>query len=519
MSSELYVLARRLDKIAEQHRSSSDFTAETLRAALRDTIACFPVYRSYIRPFINVIHDEDRHYILKAIGTAKKLNPALDPSVFDFIQGVLLMDYPSGLQESQKSERCEFIMRFQQLTGPIMAKGLEDTAFYRYYPLSSLNEVGNSNYNFGITSEDFHQKNAERFAIWPHSLLASSTHDTKRSEDVRARINTLSEMPGEWEQMLSTWSQINRTHKTPEGEELIPYANEEYLLYQTLIGSWPIDPMTPVLQLQYMHRIQAYMEKAIKEAKIYTSWVNPNVHYDQSMREFVQKVLNPDLNENPFLDSFKPFLSKVTAAGMLNSLSQTLLKLTSPGIPDIYQGNEIWDFSLVDPDNRRPVDFVYRKYLLQTMRENIDKPNGEALKKYLLNPEDGKIKLYITLLTLQLRQKYAAIFSHGLYIPLEVQGDKQKHIIAFMRTLEKKTIVVVVARFFTGLMDGSKLLIEESVWKNTRLVFPSNMSGHQFEHIFDGEHLTIEESDGKYILPLDKLLRALPLALLQNTEG
>ncbi len=519
MSSELYVLARHLDRISEQHRNSRDFTEESLRAALRDVIACFPVYRSYIRADIGKIHEEDRHYILTAIMRAKRLNPAISASIFDFIQKVLLLEPPSGLDEKQIAVRQNFVMRFQQLTGPVMAKGIEDTAFYRFFPLASLNEVGSDPHSFGVSLETFHKKNQERLESWPHTMTTTSTHDTKRSEDVRARINVLSEIPEEWSQALARWSELNRPHKTQDGDEFIPDANEEYLLYQTLIGTWPLYPMDPAAHLQYLNRIQAYMKKATNEAKINTSWINPNDQYDQAVKLFVEKVLNLDSNSNVFLNEFKIFVSKISLAGMLNSLSQVLIKITSPGIPDIYQGNEIWDFSLVDPDNRGIVDFQNRKYLLQNLLDKEKVQSNDLFQQLLLHPEDGRIKLFITSQALRLRNKLPKVFSQGSYLPLSFYGDQQNHLIAFARVLERKAVLVIAGRFFTTLLKDTTPLIESSTWKETYLTLPSELKNLSFSNVFTGATFAPEEFQGQACLSLEKILGLTSCALLESTEG
>lgn len=500
LSSELHVLARRLDHIAESHRNSQDFTAESLKAALRDVIACFPVYRSYIRASIGQIHQEDREYILTAIGRAKRRNPVTERSIFDFIQNVLLLEHPEGLEEQQKVERQNFVMRFQQLTGPVMAKGLEDTASYRFYPLSSLDEVGSDLQSFGISIEDFHKKNLEKLEAWPYAMLTTTTHDTKRSEDVRARLNILSEIPLEWEQALHRWNQINEHHKIEDGEEVIPDRNEEYLLYQTLIGTWPLDNMAIDEHQNYIARIQNYMEKAVKEAKVHSSWINPNVHHDQGVHQFVEKILTMD-GTNNFLNDFKTFVPKISSLGLLNSLSQLLLKLTSPGVPDIYQGNEIWDFSLVDPDNRRPVDYAIRRQLL----ENLD-----SLQDYIENPNDGRIKFFITQRTLQLRKKLSKLFREGIYLPLNVKGKMQNHMIAYARVLEEKAVVVLAGRFFSFFMRDFQHYMQENTWHDTIVELPPEFTKRPFKNIYT--NMEFSSSD---VIPLQDVLQPIPLTVLE----
>ncbi len=513
MSSELYVLSRYLDSIAEQHRSSRDFTEASLRAALGDVISCFPVYRSYIRSEAENIREEDRQYIVTAISRAKRLNPAINASIFDFIQKVLLLEDPLGLDEEQKKKRRDFVMRFQQLTPPAMGKGLEDTAYYRFYPLASLNEVGGDLLSFGISLEAFQKANQERGELWPCAMLTTSTHDTKRSEDVRARINALSEIPDQWRQALTHWSQLNQQHKIKEGEEQIPDANEEYLLYQTLVGAWPLDSSN---HSEFITRIQAYIEKAIKEAKINSSWINPNHRYDIGVHQFIQRILNLDSVENPFINEFKTFIPKVIAAGMLNSLSQVILKLTLPGVPDIYQGNEIWDFSLVDPDNRRPVDFEVRRTLLKSLFEGHEGERCALLQQLMHNPEDGRIKLFLTAMALRLRQKLPSLFQQGSYLPLVVEGDKQNHVIAFIRAFEKQAVLVVSTRFYIPLMQEENIRIPVDRWKDTYVIIPEEWKKMVFYNVLTGKEAPFDTVKGALCLRLEKVLDPLPYALLES---
>jgi len=517
LSSELYMLTRRLDHIAEQHRSSRDFTAESLRVALRDVIACFPVYRSYIRAEEGKIHEEDRQYITSAISRAKHLNLAISGFIYDFIQSVLLLEHPDEIDEVQKEIRRDFVMRFQQLTGPIMAKGLEDTANYRYFPLASLREVGADPYGFGVSVDSFHKKNLERFEFWPQAMIASSTHDTKRSEDVRARINVLSEIPEDWDQALLRWSQINQKFKMQKDDECYPDNNEEYLLYQTLIGTWPLIEMSPQEHLEYVNRIQKYIEKAIKEAKIHTSWINPNTDYDQSVQLFIQKILEP-IENNPFLLDFKAFMPKIFAFGMLNSLSQLILKLTSPGVPDIYQGNEIWDFSLVDPDNRRPIDFNARMNLFKNMSGEMESNPKLLLDKCLQHPQDGRIKMFFTAKTLQLRQKLPEVFINGFYLPLNIEGKNQNHLIAFARIFEKKAVIIITARLFSTFMDDFQNYKNSGFWKECRLELPPEFANSRFRNVYT-ESLMIPSRELRPAISLEEALQPIPLAIFESIDG
>lgn len=510
MSSELNMLARRLDKISQQHRSSRDLTAGSLKSALREIIACFPVYRSYIQADRGIIHTEDQQAILHAIARAKSINASTESSIFDFVKSILLQQHPAGITVEQRIERENFVMRFQQLTGPVMAKGAEDTAYYRYYPLCSINEVGSDLNTFGISIETFHQQNLERSQRFPYTMITTNTHDSKRSEDVRARINVLSEIPEEWDQKIKCWMQINQAHKTEENGELTPDNNEEYLLYQTLVGTWPTPKMTFTEHQNYVNRIQDYIEKAIKEAKIHTSWINPNKKYEENMRQFIQKVLEKN-NGNPFLDDLSKFISKIAPAGFLNSLSQLLLKITSPGIPDFYQGSEIWDFSLVDPDNRRPVDFSKRKTLLNDLKVKT----SDDLQQLITNLDDGKIKLFMTSRALELRKKLPEVFLDGDYQPLNIEGNGKQNVIAFSRTRGKKSVIAISTRFFLPFLEENGM-IDPSNWINTCLKLSPELASSSWMDVFSRQEFIPQRNNDQGELSLDKILNIMPFALLEN---
>jgi len=514
LSSELYVLSRRLEGIAEQHRSSRDFSSEGLRAALSDMIAEFSVYRSYITSDAE-IGTEDKNYISLAIGRAKRRNPSINETIFTFIENVLLLKHLPELTEEHIAKRKDFIMHFQQLTAPVMGKGLEDTAFYRYFPLASLNEVGSDLINFGISLETFHKKNLERSIQWPYTMLSTSTHDTKRSEDVRARINVLSEIPEEWSQALTRWSQANQQHKVLESDSHFPDTNAECLLYQTLVGTWSFYPMSDEEHGEYVGRIQIYMDKASKEAKVHTSWINPNKSYDQILKQFIEAILS-NSSDNLFLTDFQLFQKKIAAAGMLNSIAQLIIKFTSPGVPDLYQGNELWDFSLVDPDNRRPIDFFKRKKALdEIVQKKIEFPDFfvQSLKK----PDEGKIKMFFTFQTLKARRDFPDLFSKGSYIQLQVMGDKQNHILSFARQLHEQIVIVITARFFTFLLNDDFSSIP--TWGNLFLEVPSELNVQNFCNVYTDECFEVEHQNEKKIINLGKVLQSIPFALLVNQKN
>lgn len=414
MTGEIAMLASQLDRISEQHRWSRDFTLESLRNALRVVIACFPVYRSYLRN--GEASDGDRGLVLRAIREAQRRSPATGVSVFEFIREVLLGNDPEGLTDDQRAERRRFTMRFQQITSPVTAKGIEDTACYRWFPLASLNEVGGDPGGFGESRPDVHRWLRRRRDRWPLAMSATSTHDTKRGEDVRARINVLSEMPAAWYRALLRWRKMNGTLDGPT----------EYLLYQTLVGAWPIS----------VERVEEYMIKASREAKRRTSWINPNAEFEGALRDFVRRILSSE----PFLEDFRAFALPVHEAGAKNSLAQVLLKIAAPGVPDFYQGTEWTGFTLVDPDNRRPVDFAR---LPDAKTELI----GRALR---------------------FRRDHAALFAAGRYRPVAVRGPRRDHVFAFSRSHRGEEVVAVVGRFFTrlGPWEDTRLAIPDGPWRD-----------------------------------------------------
>jgi len=537
MSSELHMLARKLDRVSEQHRYSRDFTLNSLQYALGEVIACFPVYRSYIHRHQAEVSAEDRSHIASAIRAAKRRNPATSPSIFDFIGSLLLLEDPDGLDEAQRAERRDFVMRFQQLTGPVTAKGIEDTACYRSFPLASLNEVGGDPARFGISLEHFHRENGRRLEHWPHTLSATSTHDTKRGEDVRARISVLSEIPRQWYRAIRHWQNLNRDKKAQlEGRE-VPDANEEYLLYQTLVGAWPLGldqgerrkeqgesssgfphPLSSFAfrpSPEFVRRIQEYMIKAIKEAKLHSSWISPNEEYERAVRDFVEATLAPG-EGNQFLNDFLEFQAPVSRAGMFNSLSQTLLKIASPGVPDFYQGTEVWDFSLVDPDNRRPVDYERRQALLASLRAEGEDNPGALVGRILTEPGDGRLKLHLTRRALAFRRDHRQLFTEGAYLPLSAAGEREHHVIAFARMFEGKATIVVAGRFFARLGATSQFPVGRDVWGDSVVVIGEDLAKGSYRDVLTGNRVCIHRRQDGYEMPLAEIFARLPVALLEQ---
>lgn len=515
MSSEVNTLGHYLNRLSEKNRHTRDFTLNSLTNAIKEVIAFFPVYRTYIKP--SEVTERDRRYIEIAISKAKRKNPAMSESVFDFLKDVLLLRYPEIFKDADKREWLDFVMKFQQVTGPVTAKGLEDTTFYIYNRLVSLNEVGGSPERFGTPIETFHGQNIERGKFWPHTLIATSTHDSKRSEDVRARINVISEIPDEWKECLTRWRRLNKKNAIVAEGQTIPEPNEEYLLYQTLIGAWPIGPMTGPEYEAFKKRIKDYMIKALREAKVNTSWINPNTNYENTLVNFIEAILN-NKRRNKFLKDFQVFQKKISAYGIYNSLSQTLLKITSPGIPDFYQGTELWDFSLVDPDNRRPVDYNIRINMLEELKRNErEMPLWKLANELTINKDTGKIKLYLTYNALNYRKAHREIFERGEYIPLETTGERSDNTCSFMRKFENSAVLVVAPRFITRLIPQPESLpFGKEVWKDSFIVLPNEETEKKYRNIFTGEIVTTVRYKESTILYLSEIFAHFPVALMER---
>lgn len=512
-SSEINSLGHILNRISEKNRHTRDFTLNSLTNAIIEVIAFFPVYRTYINSM--TVKDKDRRYIETAVSKAKKNNPAISSSIFDFLKDILLLKFPDNFGDEEKKEWLDFVMRFQKITGPVMAKGLEDTAFYVYNRLVSLNEVGGSPDKFGISLEAFHGMNIERIKFWPHALIASSTHDTKRSEDVRARINVLSEIPNEWKRRLIYWSKLNKKLKIIIDGQVVPDRNEEYLLYQTLIGTWPLKIQNETEFDNFKMRIKNYMLKAIREAKVNTSWINPNLIYEDAIQIFIDRIMD-NKSGNLFIKDLIAFQKVVSNYGFYNSLSQTLLKITSPGVPDFYQGTELWDFSLVDPDNRRPVDYEIRKKMLDDLKKQESEiPLHELARELTMNKENGMIKLYLIYKSLNYRGKERDLFERGEYLPLEVMGNFFDNVCSFARRTEKKEIIVAVSRFFTRLIKEEPPL-GALVWKDTFIKVPFAEENTKYYNIFTGEIVRAKKFKDLVGLYLAEVFKNFPVAMMER---
>ncbi len=452
--SEFTVLSRLLARIAAGHYSSRDFSADNLRRAFELYVLHFPVYRTYLTAAGPNAHD--RELISQTIEQARADWFDADDGLFDFLRDTLTLDLlaPGRAMHSKPRVR-RFALKVQQFTGPTMAKSLEDTAFYRYHRLLALNEVGGDPAATALPVAAFHQMMRTRAKQWPHGMTATATHDTKRGEDARARLLALAELPGEWASAVARWKVLNAPHLVLQGEMRAPAAAAEYMLYQTLLGAWPLDGRDPT----FAGRIQAYALKASREGKLETSWLNPVAAYEEGLRTFIERILDPAQSAE-FLDSMQTLAQRVALLGALNSLAQVTLKATLPGVADFYQGTEYWDLSLVDPDNRRPVDFSARTQVLAA----VERPDWGALVR---NWTDGHIKLAWTRQLLKLRGELADVFTQGDYEPLEVTGPQRDHVIAFARRHGRHAAIVAVGRSLAPLSASGRNWPKAEAWQGS----------------------------------------------------
>ncbi len=505
LAGDIDNLAHLLKDISCKYRYASDFTIYGLKAALVEVMAVFPVYRTYISK--EGVTKIDRECIKEVIAKTKEkiplfLNELLNE--INFIEKFLLLEFDDHLSQEDKDKWLHFVMRLQQFTGPLMAKGVEDTVLYIYNRLVSLNDVGSTPGLFGISIDEFHQFNQNRSAYWPHTMNCTSTHDTKRGEDIRARINVLSEIPEEWESQLKKWQEMNAPEKDcVEGLD-VPAANDEYFLYQNLLGAFPFyDSEYPA----FVERLKEYLMKAIREAKVNSGWLRPNSAYEQAFIKFVDNLLK-DSEDNEFLNSFRPFQRKIQYYGVFNSLSQSLLKITAPGVPDIYQGTELWDLSFVDPDNRRPVDFEQRQAFLKEIKTRTETDIFGFIAEIMAAPDDGKIKMFLIYQALKARQENSELFQRGDYQKLAVLGSLKDKIVAFSRNCGERTAIVIAPRLLTDLVKEGEYPVGEQVWQETRI---SVASGHLWKNA-----ITNQEIQSQDTLWMRDVLGDFPVALLIN---
>ncbi len=508
MAGDVDGLAHLMKNISSRDRYGVDITLYGLKRALVEILTFFPVYRTYVN--YEDYTEGDRLRLQESISRAKEANRGLLLEL-NFIERFLLLESADHLSEDEKQQWIYFIMRFQQLTGPLMAKGFEDTTLYVYNRLLSLNEVGGNPGQFGLSVEAFHEFNQNRARFRPHSMSATSTHDSKRGEDVRARINVLSELPEEWGKNLKRWSSLNKVKKTLLKGREIPDRNDEYFFYQTLIGGFPL---TGDEYGSFCERLQTYMIKAVREAKVHTEWLKPDLAYEEGFVSFIESVLRPT-ESNQFFNEFLPFARKIAQCGILNSLSQTLMKILAPGVPDFYQGSELWNLSFVDPDNRRPVEFGQRVEFLEEIKRREADNLPLLIQDLVSHPEDGKIKLYVTYKALNFRRKQKLLFQDGDYIPVRSSGRTHESVCAFIRRNGDGWVLVAAPRLVTKLIGADGLFSIGGVWGGDSLSLPQG-SPRRWSNVFTGETLEATHTDSKKTLPLESVFAHFPLALLSS---
>jgi (1->4)-alpha-D-glucan 1-alpha-D-glucosylmutase len=506
MASELNVLARDTARLARQNPRTADFTYLLLRRALKELIACFPVYRTYMDTS-GAVDAADQRDVSWALAQARRHEEQIDPSVFDFLQALLngsLIATPRSGFSRQAVLRC--VMRTQQYSGPVMAKGLEDTAFYRYNRFIALNEVGGSPERFGIQPTVFHRANMQRAQRWPHAMISTATHDTKRGEDTRARLAALAELPEEWGRQLAVWSRILRGPLSDTSEPLQPDRNDEYLFYQILLGSWPpelldVGNFDGEALRPYCERVKRTMTKSMREARVHSSWASPNGPYEEATLAFVDTALNSS-RSSTFVSAFLPFVSKVAALGAHNSLIQTVLKLTCPGVPDIYQGTELWDFSMVDPDNRRAIDYALRARSLREVDAALIQDRRGAMGTWFRDWQDGRFKLATVATLLRCRREHVDLFANSDYQPLALHGARTEELCAFARQFKQQALLVLIARLPQRRAAGG---IDEDV----SVSVPEALQSRSWRELLSGRELPAADS-----LAVTTLLADLPAAVL-----
>lgn len=544
MGSETTVLGYRLDRISERNRLTRDFTLSSLTRALQDVIACFGVYRTYVDS--GEVLERDARYIGDAINRAKRRNRAMSASIFEFIHDSLLLRFNSNADESERRGVRGFAGKFQQLSGPIMAKAVEDTAFYRYNRLISLNEVGGHPERFSVPLDEFHGLNTTRQARFPHALNGSSTHDTKRGEDVRARISVLSEVPDEWLDVVQKWFLWNASSRPQVDGIEVPGPSVEYLAYQTLVGIWPMQPPSRSGLDSLLERLRNYMLKVVREAKVDSSWINPNEAYEAALCRFVDDIFAGE--HNRFRESLDDFATRIAEHGMWNSLSQLVLKIASPGVPDFFQGSEHWLLTLVDPDNRGRVDFSACRQSLDRLLDAMAETSGASdratgvdrwidpetlsgpvpdastaafLKQLLEERRTGRIKLYTTMMGLRLRRRWPELFVTGDYQPVRVEGAFAGHVVAFARSTETQRMIVVVPRLTVGLVGFGGPEPIGDIWQETRVVLPESCPSRYWDVPLSRQTLeaSVDSSGAPVTIRVADALRHFPVAFLVSRSS
>ena len=512
MSGDINSLGHQLNRFSERNRHYRDFTLYSLISTIREVIACFPVYRTYVTAS-EPVSGHDRRYISEAVRRAKRRVPGVTGVVFDFIERLLLKETAvNGPDDCQA--RARLIGKFQQLTSPIAAKAIEDTALYVYNRLLSLNEVGSDPTVFGADPDAAHRWMSARQQRWPAALSATATHDTKRGEDVRARLNVLSEMPWAWKSAVGRWRALNRRHKTDLGGVLAPDPNEEYFLYQTLVGAWPFDIREDGGRARFQERLAQYMTKAMREAKVHTSWLSPDEQYEDAVLRFVDAILDRQ-RSNRFLQLFEPFQARVAELGMYNSLAQLVIKITAPGVPDFYQGSELWDLNLVDPDNRRQVDYALRQ-------QRIAGLEGAQPAELLESRVDGRVKMFVMLQALRARARFRRTYEDGDYLALATSGARRECLFAFARRhpasdSPASMAITCVPRLIGSLIpDAASPPLGSAVWKDTKVELPAaaHLETEAFRDVFTGTLVVPERTNGARTIAAATLFERFPVALL-----
>ena len=502
MAAELHALARAAAAIARQDPRTVDLSENLLRRALEEYVACLPLYRTYIdtrgRPA-----EHDRARIAATIETARRGRPALGAEIFDFLHALLNTDLASQRQVPEQRVAIRlFAARVQQFSGPVMAKGLEDTAFYQYNRFVALNEVGGSPDMFGTSVADFHAATLHRAQHWPHTMLGTATHDTKRGEDTRARLAALSEFAGEWDGLVRNWSGLLQ-----EQTDQAPDRNDEYLIYQLLLGAWPSELLgdaafAPGALDAFAARVRNAITKSMREAKVHTTWGLPNPGYEAPTLAFVDRALDPARSKT-FLEAFLPFVERLAARGARNSVLQAALKLTLPGVPDIYQGTDLWDLNLVDPDNRRPVDFSQREDALATVAHEIASGRTDAMSRYAENWRDGRVKLATLHILLDFRRQYPELLERGTYEPLAAAGKRSEQVCAFARRHEQSVLIVI------GTLGPSDKAADPR-GAGAMVILPEDLGGRVWHDLLTGRQ--VKSPNG--LISLDSLLPAMPVTVL-----
>lgn len=509
MAGDVDNMARLVKGVSSRDRHAVDVTFNSLRKAIAELLVQFPVYRTYVN--FDEARSADLVFIRQSIRAARRRQPELSAE-FDFLERFLLLEFGESVSEEDRRRWIHFVMRFQQVTGPLMAKGLEDSTFYEYNRLLCLNEVGGDPGRFGLSAEAFHQRMAERASRWPRTMNATATHDHKRGEDARMRLAVLAEAPELWAEAVKRLRRAASRKKRRVSGQPAPEPNDEYFLFQTLVAGLPFDPAE---REGFTERIKAYWVKALREGKARSSWINPDEEYEQACARFAEALLRPGGN-NAFYAALSEFVDAVAIPAAVNSLSQLLVKLTAPGMPDIYQGTELWDFSLVDPDNRRPVDFAARARTLQEIEMRLAKAPDALVAELLENFADGRIKLFLMRRALAARNAHADIFREGAYAPLSFTGERSEHLFGFVRSLEGRHLLTVVPRFPLRLAGASWPL--GNIWGDAAILLPETIGEPPgaAQDMITGRNIPIE----KGAIAAARVLEAFPAALLSiQTSG